>query len=93
MAQRGPLVGAFSGTGASPEVLASQREYNISLWGGSGVVTIERSFDGITWNPIETFSESAERILDNVEVDTRYRFNCISLSSGPLNYRLGARSI
>lgn len=94
MAQRGPLTGAFAGTGVSLAFLASLPEYNLSLYGGSGTVALERSFDsGSTWATVETFAADAERIVDNVEVDTLYRFNCTAFTSGPINYRIGGRSI
>ena len=93
MAQRGPIQGTFTATGQSQELLASDPTYNVSIWGGSGSVSVERSFDGITWLTIESFSQDVERILDNVEVDVYYRFNCTSYSSGTINYRIGARKI
>ena len=94
MAQRGPLTGSFTGTGVSLQLLASEPEYNVSIYGGAGTVALERSFDaGVTWASIEAFSTSVERILDNVEVDTLYRFNCTAYSSGPINYRIGARRL
>ena len=94
MAIRGPITGSFTGIGLSNEVLASEPEYNVSIYGGSGTVEIQRSFDGgSTWQSIESFTADVERILDNVEVDTLYRFSCTAYTSGTINYRIGARRI
>ena len=48
--------------------------FNVSISGTwEGTVTLQRSFDGQTWQDVETFTANAERVGDDPEKNINYR--------------------
>lgn len=93
------LSGQFSGVAASAGI-ACFGKFNISLWGGTGTVQIERSFDGgTTWIPLSkdysgaiasynvTAAAPVSLIADEPESGVLYRLNCTAWTSA-VSYRI-----
>lgn len=90
--------GSFSATGVSAAFVPGVRNpagFNISIWGTfSGTVVVERSFDdGTTWLPkwpdaVYSISSPVSFGDEETEEGVKYRLNCTSYSSGPINYRV-----
>lgn len=85
------ISGTFTETGTSAKI-PCLRKFNVSLYGTwSGTVSLERSFDaGATWETRATYTTNTSTILEEVEVNVFYRFNCTTYTSGTVNYRIGA---
>ncbi len=79
-------------TGASQSFEIFKSPYNLSIYGTfSATINLERSFDeGATWQVVRVFTIASERIGDEPEPGTLYRFNCTSYTSGTANCRLGS---
>lgn len=79
-----------AGESSSFEVFKSP--YNLSISGTfEATINLERSFDeGATWLVVKVFTLPAEKIGDEPEPGSLYRFNCTSYTSGTANCRLGS---
>jgi len=65
--------------------------FNLSISGTwAGTVTLQRSFDGQTWQDVETFTANAERVGDDPEKNINYRvgFKTGEYTSGTASVRI-----
>lgn len=96
-AARGRVVGTFTATGSSADVVANGA-LNVSVW-GTFVATVKprRSFDGgTTWNYVTkpdlsgdiTITGPASFQLFEFEDGVLYDLECTAFTSGTINYRL-----
>jgi len=64
------------------------REFNLSLGSfGAASINLERSFDGVIWGVVETFTANAEKEGDGFE-RAEYQLNTTSYTSGTITYRI-----
>lgn len=82
----------FTATGQSTSFIIWKSPYNVSISGTFvGTVALERSFDqGATWVHVKDWETPAEKIGDEAEPGTYYRFNCTAFTSGSIISRLGS---
>jgi hypothetical protein len=88
------VTGSFSSTGFS-DVFEPTADFNISVWGTFvATVALKRSFDGGgTWLqkwPEEIYQLDSPRSFTDAEPEkaVMYRLECISFTSGTINYRM-----
>ena len=81
--------GIFTGTGAGNSMIL-HGDFNVSLSGfGTATVQLQRSFDGgVVWKTIDSYTSDIEKRGSEIEGGVRYRFNCITYTSGTIVYRL-----
>lgn len=90
------VTGQFTAIGQSNNFTPQAgRGFNISIWGTfEGAIRLERSFDeGVTWIPlwpseVYEISEVITLIHEEPEANVQYRLNCLSYTSGTVNYRM-----
>lgn len=97
MLARNVVQGAFTGTGQS-ESVDLYGPFNLSFWGEFiATAQLERSFDnGITWiacardatGTVAAYNTAISLVGDEYETKIKYRLNCISYTSGAMNYRI-----
>ena len=92
IAKNNALEETFTATGQSSTFPLRKSPYNFSISGTFvGTVVLQRSFDeGVTFLDVRTFTEPDERIGDEPEPGTLYRFNCTAFTSGSIVCRLGS---
>lgn len=76
---------------ASPRFGSEIGYMNISIMGAwSGTVTLQRSWNGVTWGDVETWTSNAEKALIDPERGVRYRLGVKSgeYTSGTMILRL-----
>ena len=62
--------------------------FNLSLGSfGTASINLERSFDGVKWGVLETFTANAEKTGESNE-RAQYRFNTTAYTSGTITYRV-----
>ena len=92
-----PVEGSFTATGQSSVMIPlAGRMSNVTISGTFvGSVQLERSFDGSSWFPLTAagmqlyvWSAPGSESFEDDESGVRYRLNCISYTSGTINYRV-----
>ena len=84
----------------SLEYAAPQGWFNVTIdfnHEGRGIVHLERSFDGVTWQALSTdhtgniaeYSRSLNDSFYEPESGVKYRLNCDVLERGVIHYRFG----
>lgn len=96
-----PLTGSFTATGASNAVVLYRGPVNVLIAGGTGTVSVQRSFDGgTTWHILDydrvgtpaTYSTSAgsvgiNGVFEVAETQELWRLNC-SAYTAEITYRV-----
>ena len=64
------------------------RTFNLSLGSfGTASINLERSFDGVIWGVLETFTADTEKTGESNE-GAQYRLNTVTYTSGTITYRV-----
>ena len=94
------IAGQFNGTGVSASVVVYGR-FNCQIYGGNGVVAIQRALDGTNYNTVskdadgtpasyDTNVNGFDGVLEEPSRGIKYRLECTSFVAGPINYRISA---
>lgn len=75
---------SFTATGAG-DAVALQGPFAISVSGTFvGTVKTERSFDGVSWREVDSFTAPTEKTGDEPVYGVKYRFNVTAYTSGTI---------
>jgi len=96
-----PITGTFETIGESKGVrVLGLCNVTLMFVGADATVALQRSFDGVNWVTLSKnsvpdkahFTNDLDTVIEEPEQNVFYRWNCISHTSGTVDYRIGRSS-